>query len=49
MGVGSQRHTPAALPSGKRTENRYTGDWSGAQNLQNPPGFHPYTVHFRVL
>ena len=29
MGVGGQRHTPAALPQGKRPGTHCTGGWAG--------------------
>jgi hypothetical protein len=29
MGVGSQRHAPAALPPGKRPGTHCIGDWVG--------------------
>jgi hypothetical protein len=29
MGVGGQRHAPAALPPGKRPDNHGIGDWVG--------------------
>jgi len=34
MGVGGQRHAPAALPSGKRPGTHYIGEpvWTGAEN-----------------
>jgi len=53
MGVGGQRHAPAALPSGKRPGTHCIGDWvgprlwTGAENLAPPPpplGFDPRTI-----
>jgi len=51
MGVGGQRHTPAALPPGKRPWYplyRRLGrpqDWSGQVWKISPPlGFDPWTV-----
>ena len=29
MGVGGQRHTPAALPPGKKPGTGFKGDWVG--------------------
>ena len=29
MGVGGQRHAPAALPPGKRTGTHFIGGWVG--------------------
>jgi len=53
MGVGGQRHAPAALPSGKRAGTHYIGGcvdpgpvWTSAENLV-PPGFDPQTVASR--
>ena len=51
MGVGGQRHGPAALPPGKTwypLYRRLRGPpgpvWTGAENLALPPGFDPRTV-----
>jgi len=51
MGVGGQRHAPAALPPEKRTATYCTEGlgglegsvWTGAEN-RDPPGFDPRTV-----
>ena len=51
MGVGGQRHTPAALPPGKTRYPLYRRlggpqgglVWTGAENLPTP-GFDPRTV-----
>jgi hypothetical protein len=49
MGLGGQRHTPAALPPGKTRYPLYwrlgalEPVWTGAENLA-PPGFDPRTV-----
>ena len=47
MGVGGQRHAPAALPPGKRPGTHYTEAgwapgpvWTGAENL-SPTGIRP--------
>ena len=51
MGVGSQRHAPAALPPGKRLGTHCTGGWVGPSAALDrcgksrlPPGFDPLTV-----
>ena len=49
MGVGGQRHAPAALPPGKtivkEAEWGPVPVWTGAENLAPPsPGFDPRTV-----
>jgi len=49
MGVGGQRHVPAALPPGKRPSTHYIGGWVGPRSgrvrkISPPPGFHPQTV-----
>jgi len=53
MGVGGQRHAPAALPMGKTQYPLYRG-LRGAQgrsgwvrNISTPPGFDPQTVASR--
>ena len=50
VGVGGQRHAPAALPPGRRPSTHCTGRWVGPRvgldgcgNLA-PPGFDPRTV-----
>ena len=49
MGVGDQRHAPAALPSG-RPGTHCTGGWVGPRagldgraKSHSPPGFDPQT------
>ena len=51
MGVGGQRHPPAALPLGKRPGTHCIGGWVGPKaNLDRckksrpPPGFDPQTI-----
>ena len=51
MGVGGQRHAPAALPPGKTPGTRCIGGWVGlqgrsgrARKISSPPGFDPRTV-----
>ena len=51
MGVGGQRHSPAALPPGKdpvlivQEAGLAAGPvWTGQENLAPPPGFDPRTV-----
>ena len=51
MGVGGQRHVPAALPPMKdpvptvQEAGWAPGPvWTGAENLATPPGFDPRTV-----
>ena len=50
MGVGGQRHAPAALTLGKRPRTHFTGGWVGAtagldgcRKSRPPPGFDPRT------
>ena len=52
MGVGGQRHAPAALPPGKRPDTHCTRGWVGPRagldgcgQSRPPPGFDPRTVH----
>jgi len=50
MGVGGQRHAPAALPPGKTRYTLYTrlggpqGRSGRVQKILPPPGFDPLTV-----
>jgi hypothetical protein len=51
MGVGGQRHAPAALPPGRRPGTHYTQGWVGPRNglarrgkSRPPPGFDHRTV-----
>ena len=51
MGVGGQRHAPAALPPRKRPGTRCIGGWVGPRagldgcgKISPPPGFEPRTV-----
>ena len=51
MGVGGQRHAPAALPLGKRPSTHCIGGWvgpraglDGLRKISPPPGFDPWTV-----
>ena len=51
MGVGGQRHVPAALPPGKRPGTHCIGGWTGHRaglggcgKYRPPPGFDPRTV-----
>ena len=48
MGVGCQRHAPAALPPGKTRYRTLSGPpglvWTGAEKSCLPPGFDPRTV-----
>ena len=50
MGVGGQRHAPAALPPGKTRYPLYRRlgghqGWSGEVRKISPPtGFHPWTI-----
>ena len=50
MGVGGQRHAPAALPPGKTQYPLYRrlggsqSLWAGAENLAPPLGFDPQTI-----
>jgi hypothetical protein len=51
MGVGGQRHAPAALPPGKRPGTHCIGGWVGPRagldrcgKFRPPPGFDPPTV-----
>jgi len=51
MGVGGQRHAPAALPLGKRPGTHCIGEWVGPRagpdvcgKSRSPPGFDPRTV-----
>ena len=50
MGVGGQRHTPAALPLGKTQHLLYRrlggpqGPSGEVQKISPPPGFDPRTV-----
>jgi hypothetical protein len=51
MTVSGQRHTPAALPPGKRPSTHCRGGWVGPQGRSGrvrkilpPPGFNPQTV-----
>jgi len=46
MGVGGQRHAPAALPPGKRPGTHFVGSWVGTRarldgcgKSRPPPGF----------
>ena len=50
MGVGGQRHAPAAIPSGKRAGTYFIGGWvgtmaglDGCRKILPPPGFDPRT------
>ena len=50
MGVGGQRHAPAALFPGKRPSTHYIGGWvgptaglDGCGKSRPPPGFDPRT------
>jgi hypothetical protein len=51
MGVGGQRHTPAALPPGMTRNPLYRrlarpqGRSGRVQKILHPPGFDPRTVH----
>jgi hypothetical protein len=37
MGVGGQRHAPAALPPGKKTGTHFIGGWMGPRTgAENP-------------
>ena len=48
MGLGGQRHSPAALPPGKKPGTHCGWApgpvWAGAENFALPPGFDPRTV-----
>ena len=52
MGVGGQRHAPAALPLGKRAGTHYIGGCVGPRAVLDrdrksrppPPGFYPRIV-----
>jgi hypothetical protein len=51
MRAGEQRHTPAALPPGKRLDTNFTGGWvhpkaglEGCGKSRPSPGFDPRTV-----
>ena len=52
MGVGGQRHAPAALPPSKTRNPLYVYEaglapgpvWTGAENLVPQPGFDPRIV-----
>ena len=51
MGMGGQRHAPAALPPGKRPGTHCIGGWVGPRagldgcgKSRPPPGFDPRTV-----
>jgi len=51
LGVGGQRHAPAALPPGKRPGTHCIGGWVGSRagmdwcgKSRPPPGFDPRTV-----
>jgi hypothetical protein len=47
MGVGGQRHTPAALPPEKTRHQLWVGPRAGQDWLKRispPPGFDPQTV-----
>jgi len=51
MGVGGQRHAPAALPPGKRPDTYCIGGWVGPRagldgcgKSHPPPGFDPRTL-----
>jgi hypothetical protein len=51
MGVGGQRHAPAALPPGNRPIPHCIGGWVGPRagldgcgKYRPPPGFDPRTV-----
>ena len=51
MGVGCQRHAPAALLPEKRHGNPYTGDWvgpraglDGCRKISPQPEFDPWTA-----
>jgi hypothetical protein len=43
MGVGGQRHVPAALPTGKKPGTHCIGGWLGWTGLDRC-GFEPWTV-----
>jgi len=51
MGMGGQRHAPAALLPGKRPGTHFTGGWMGPRagpdecgKSRPPPGFDPRIV-----
>jgi len=51
MGVGGQRHAPAALPPWERPGTHCIGGWVGPRagpdrcgKISPPPGFNPQTV-----
>jgi hypothetical protein len=51
MGVGGQRHAPAALPPGNRPGTYCTGGWvgpraglDGCEKSRPKPGFDPRTI-----
>jgi hypothetical protein len=47
MGVGGQRHAPAALPAGKIRYPLWVGPRAGLDRCAKsrpPPGFDPWTV-----
>ena len=51
VGMGGQRHAPAALPPGKRPGTQCTGGWVGPRDSPDgcgksnpPPGFDPRAV-----
>ena len=51
MGVGDQRHAPAALPPGTKLGTHCTGGWvgpragrNGGRKISPPPRFDPRTV-----
>ena len=52
MEVGGQRHAPAALPPGRRTDTHCIGGWvdpraglDGCRKSHPTPEFDPRTVH----
>jgi hypothetical protein len=55
MGVGGQRHAPAALPPGKRAGTHCIGGWVGPRagldgcgKISPPPEFNPQSIQLVV-
>ena len=44
MGVGDQRHAPAALPPWKIPGTHYRGGWVDPRECLTTPGFDPCTI-----
>jgi len=50
MGIGGQRHAPAALPPSRRPGTHYTGAYVCPRGTKNfvPTGIHPKEDHHQI-